>query len=132
MLRYINLKSNSRNEFLDVTESLNRELSEMRMKDGIVCIFVPHTSAAITINEGADPSVRYDIISTLKRLIPKESGYHHMEGNSDAHLKSSIIGASICVPVDEGRLVLGTWQAVYFCEFDGPRHRRVGIKALKA
>jgi secondary thiamine-phosphate synthase enzyme len=132
MLRYINIKSNNRNEFVDVTALLCNELSEMDLKDGIVCIFVPHTSAAITINEGADPSVRHDIISTLSRLIPKDSGYHHMEGNSDAHLKSSIVGASICVPVEEGKLVLGTWQAIYFCEFDGPRHRRVGIKALKA
>lgn len=131
MLKYINVKSNSRNELVDVTDQINSELSEMGISDSIICIFVPHTSAAITINEGADPSVRHDIISTLSRLIPKDAGYHHMEGNSDAHLKSSMIGASICLPVEDGQLVLGTWQAVYFCEFDGPRHRRVGIKALK-
>jgi len=132
MLKYINVKSRSRQEFLDVTAEVNSELAEMGIKDGLVCVFVPHTSAAITINEGADPNVRHDIITTLSRLIPKDAGYHHMEGNSDAHLKSSIIGATICIPVEEGRLVLGTWQALYFCEFDGPRHRRVGIKALKA
>jgi len=132
MLKYINVKSNNRQEFVDITAELNADISEMGMKDGIVCLFVPHTSAAITINEGADPNVRRDVITTLSRLIPKDAGYHHMEGNSDAHLKSSIIGATLCVPVEEGRLVLGTWQAVYFCEFDGPRHRRVGIKALKA
>ena len=132
MLRYINVKSSNRNEFMDITSELNEEIKDMGVSDGIVCVFVPHTSAAITINEGADPSVKHDIITTLARLIPKEAGYHHMEGNSDAHLKSSIIGATLSLPVEEGKLVLGTWQAVYFCEFDGPRHRRVGIKALKA
>ena len=130
MLRYINVRSNSRIEFEDITEQLNEELKDMGLKDGIVCLFVPHTSAAITINESADPNVRLDIKTALSRLIPKDAGYHHQEGNSDAHLKSSIIGATLCLPVEEGKLVLGTWQAVYFCEFDGPRHRRVGLKAV--
>lgn len=132
MLRYINVRSRNRNEFIDITAEVESELAEMKVSDGIVCIFVPHTSAGITINEGADPSVRHDILATLSRLIPKDAGYHHQEGNSDAHLKSSIIGASICVPVEGAKIALGTWQAVYFCEFDGPRHRRVGIKALSA
>lgn len=130
MLRYINVKSSKRNQFLDITAELNAEASEMGLKDAILCVFVPHTSAGITINEGADPNVKSDITNALSKLFPKDAGYHHMEGNSDAHLKSSVIGASINIPVDEGKLVLGTWQAVYFCEFDGPRHRRVGIKAI--
>lgn len=132
MLRYINVRTKNRNEFVNVTEELNVELADMGFRDGIVCLFVPHTSAGVTINEGADPSVRRDILATLSSLIPKDADYRHMEGNSDAHLKSSIIGASITVAVEEGKLVLGTWQAVYFCEFDGPRHRRLGIKAIKA
>ena len=132
MLRYINVRSKSRNEFVDITDEVNAELLDMGAVDGIVCLFVPHTSAAITINEGADPNVRHDLLTALSRLIPKDAGYLHKEGNSDAHLKSSIIGASINIPVEEGKLVLGTWQSVYFCEFDGPRHRRVGLKLLKA
>ena len=130
MLRYINVRSNSRIEFEDITAELNAELKDMGFKDGIVCLFVPHTSAAITINESADPNVRLDVNRALSRLIPKDAGYLHQEGNSDAHLKSSIIGATLCLPVEDGKLVLGTWQAIYFCEFDGPRHRRVGIKAV--
>lgn len=132
MLRYINVRSKSRNEFVDITGEVNSELLDMGAGDGIVCLFVPHTSAAITINEGADPNVRHDLLTALTRLIPKDAGYLHKEGNSDAHLKSSIIGASVNVPVEGGKLVLGTWQSLYFCEFDGPRHRRVGLKLLKA
>lgn len=132
MLRYINVRTKSRNEFVDITTELNAEIADMGFTDGIACLFVPHTTAGVTINEGADPSVRADILTTLSRLIPKDAGYRHMEGNSDAHLKSSIVGASITVVVEEGKLVLGTWQAIYFCEFDGPRHRRIGIKAVKA
>lgn len=129
-LSFINVKSNARNEFIDITEEVQKAVGEAGVADGIVCLYVPHTTAAVTINEGADPSVKYDIITTLSRLIPHVAGYRHMEGNSDAHLKSSIIGVSAMVPVSEGRLVLGTWQSIYFCEFDGPRHRRVELKLI--
>jgi len=127
---FINVKSNSRNEFIDITEEVQKQIAEAGVAKGLVILYVPHTTAAITINEGADPSVRYDIINTLSRLIPHVAGYRHMEGNSDAHLKSSIIGVSVMVPINEGSLVLGTWQSIYFCEFDGPRHRRVELKII--
>lgn len=131
MLRYINVKSRHRNEMIDITGEVEKELKETGVKSGVCYIYVPHTTAGVTINEGADPSVRHDILTTLSRLIPHDLNYAHLEGNSDAHVKSSIVGASQFVPVDEGRLILGTWQAVYFCEFDGPRHRRVILKFIQ-
>jgi secondary thiamine-phosphate synthase enzyme len=132
MLRYINVKSRHRNEMIDITGEVEKELKETGVKSGVCYIYVPHTTAAVTINEGADPSVRHDILTTLSRLIPYDLNYAHLEGNSDAHVKSSIVGASQLVPVDEGRLILGTWQSVYFCEFDGPRHRRVILKFIQS
>lgn len=130
MVRYLNVKSRLRNEFIDITARVEDLLREIGMKSGVCYLYVPHTTAGITINEGADPSVQQDILNTLSSLIPHEGGYHHMEGNSDAHIKSSIVGASQYVIVEEGRLILGTWQSVFFCEFDGPRHRRVALKFI--
>jgi secondary thiamine-phosphate synthase enzyme len=131
MVRYINVKTRKRNEFVDITGPVEKELKDSGVKSGICYIYVPHTTAAVTINEGADPSVQSDIINFLSKLVPQDMGYHHMEGNSDAHIKSSLVGASDYVLVDEGKLVLGTWQTVYFCEFDGPRHRRVALKFIE-
>ncbi|OGW57549.1 MAG: hypothetical protein A2Z09_01690 [Nitrospirae bacterium RBG_16_43_8] len=130
MLRYINVRSSQRSEFIDITEKINDVLKEAGILSGICYVYVPHTTAAVTINEGADPSVHHDIQNTLTRLVPQDMNYSHREGNADAHIKSSIIGTSQLVIIDEGRLVLGTWQAVYFCEFDGPRHRRVTLKLI--
>lgn len=130
MLRYINVRSSQRSEFIDITEKVNEVLKEAGIVSGICYVYVPHTTAAVTINEGADPSVHRDIQNALTRLVPQEMNYSHREGNADAHIKSSIIGTSQLVIIDEGRLVLGTWQAVYFCEFDGPRHRRVTLKLI--
>lgn len=130
MVRYLNVKSRHRNEFIDITARVEEMLRESGIKNGVCYIYVPHTTAGITINEGADPSVQHDILSTLSSLIPHEGGYHHMEGNSDAHIKSSLVGASQYVIVEEGKLMLGTWQSVFFCEFDGPRHRRVALKFI--
>lgn len=130
MLRYINVRSSQRSEFIDITEKINEILKESGIVSGICYVYVPHTTAAVTINEGADPSVHRDIQHALTRLVPQETNYSHREGNADAHIKSSIIGTSQLVIIDEGRLVLGTWQAVYFCEFDGPRHRRVTLKLI--
>jgi secondary thiamine-phosphate synthase enzyme len=130
MVRYLNVKSRHRNEFIDITARVEEVLREVGMKSGVCYIYVPHTTAGITINEGADPSVQHDILNTLSLLIPHEGGYHHMEGNSDAHIKSSLVGASQYVIVDEGKIMLGTWQSVFFCEFDGPRHRRVALKFI--
>jgi secondary thiamine-phosphate synthase enzyme len=100
------------------------------IKDGICCIFVPHTTAAVTVNEKADPNVIKDIAMALNKLIPFDDDYRHLEGNSAAHIKSSIIGASEILPVENGRLILGTWQAVFLCEFDGPRRRNVLLKVI--
>jgi len=130
VLRYINVRSSQRSEFIDITEKINEVIKETGILSGICYVYVPHTTAAVTINEGADPSVHRDIQNALTRLVPQEMNYSHREGNADAHIKSSIIGTSQLVIIDEGRLVLGTWQAVYFCEFDGPRHRRATLKLI--
>ena len=124
----INVKTRTRNELVDITSSVQKEVSKIRPEDGICIIFVPHTTAGITINEGADPAVCRDIISTLNDLVPAKAGYLHMEGNADSHIKASLMGSSISVIVENGRLVLGTWQKIFFCEFDGPRARKVHIK----
>lgn len=130
MVRYINVKSKQRTEFIDITYKIQEVIKEAGIVGGICFIYVPHTTAGVTINEGADPSVQRDIQNTLNRIVPHEMNYSHREGNADAHIKSSLIGASEFVIIDESRLVLGTWQAVYFCEFDGPRHRRVALKFI--
>ncbi|MDY7036161.1 MAG: secondary thiamine-phosphate synthase enzyme YjbQ [Thermodesulfobacteriota bacterium] len=124
----INVKTRTRNELVDITSSVQKEVSKIRPENGICIIFVPHTTAGITINEGADPAVCRDIISTLNDLVPAKAGYLHMEGNADSHIKASLMGSSISVIVENGRLVLGTWQKIFFCEFDGPRARKVHIK----
>lgn len=132
MVRYINVKSRQRNELIDITSEVKKELNDSGMKSGVCYIYVPHTTAGVTINEGADPSVRHDIINTLARLVPHGFNYLHLEGNSDAHVKSTLVGASHLVPFDAGRLLLGTWQSIYFCEFDGPRHRRVALTFVES
>jgi len=106
-------------------------VKESKVKEGICWLFVPHTTAGITINEGADPSVRRDILSQLSKMVPFRGDYEHLEGNSPAHIKSSLVGSSKAVFIQEGRLVLGTWQSLYFCEFDGPRHRQVMVKIME-
>lgn len=128
MVKYINVKSKSRIEFIDITEMVQDVVKESGIAKGVCFLFVPHTTAGITINEGADPSVQRDILNSLNRLIPHELNYFHREGNADAHIKSTLVGTSVHVIVEEGKLLLGTWQSVFFCEFDGPRHRRVAVK----
>jgi secondary thiamine-phosphate synthase enzyme len=128
MVRYINVKSKSRVEFIDVTGMVQETVKEAGVQDGICYLYVPHTTAGITINEGADPSVQRDIQNTLSRLVPQDVNYFHREGNADAHIKSTIVGTSVHVIVEGGKLLLGTWQSIFFCEFDGPRHRRIAIK----
>ncbi len=131
MVRYINVKSRVRNEFIDITDKIQEAVKEEGVTSGICYIFVPHTTAGVTINEGADTSVQRDIQVAMSRLVPVESDYSHREGNADAHIKSTLVGTSTVVFVDDGKLILGTWQAIYFCEFDGPRHRRVAVKVIK-
>jgi secondary thiamine-phosphate synthase enzyme len=117
------VKTSSRNQMIDITSEVTDKIPSGFT--GITLVYVPHTTAGITINEGADPSVRADILEHLEELVPAHAGYKHQEGNSDSHIKSSIIGSSINLIIENGKPVLGTWQAVYFCEFDGPRQRKV-------
>ena len=128
----ISVKSRQKTELIDVTREVEKALASGNIKDGFCFLYVPHTTAGITINESADPAVKSDILMILNQIIPWQAGYGHMEGNSPAHIKSSIIGASEWVAVENGRLVLGTWQGIFFCEFDGPRNRTLQIKLLSA
>ena len=130
MLVQIKIKTVSRTEMVDITPLLQRELSQKGFSDGICIIYVPHTTAGITINEGADPAVCMDIINKLNELVPPYAGCRHMEGNSDSHIKASLIGSSVSVIIDKGNLCLGTWQKIFFCEFDGPRSREVLMKIV--
>ena len=133
MIKEISVKSASRIELIDISSDVQRTVSESGVKNGICYLYVPHTTAAVTINEAADPSVASDIERTLARLVPEgDRSYRHTEGNSDAHIKSSIIGITEKILVERGNLVLGTWQGIFFCEFDGPRRRRVLIKMIPA
>ena len=125
-----NVQTSSRTTFVNITRDVERAVDELGIADGAVLVYCPHTTAAITINESADPDVARDIDSKLGRLVPHSDGYRHSEGNSDAHVKSSLVGCSETVLVEGGALVLGTWQGVFFCEFDGPRTRTVIVGAL--
>ena len=118
----------NRSEMIDITSKIEEELNRSGLKDGVCFLFVPHTTAGITINESADPGVATDIQEMLNKLIPWEGSYRHLEGNSAAHIKSSLIGNSVMVFVESGHLKLGTWQGIFFCEFDGPRSRKLYIK----
>lgn len=129
MFRF-SLSTDSRVCFRDITGEINQHIENSGIESGVCCIFVPHTTAAVTVNEKADPSVMRDVSIALSKLIPFDDDYRHLEGNSAAHIKSSIIGASELIPVEHARLALGTWQAVFFCEFDGPRRRNVLLKLI--
>lgn len=130
MISYINVKSRARTEFIDITEKIQEAVKEAGIVSGVCHLYVPHTTAAVTINEGADPSVQRDIQALLTKLVPFEGDYSHKEGNASAHIKATLVGITQNVFIDEGRLVLGTWQSVFFCEFDGPRHRRLALKLI--
>ncbi|RJR19931.1 MAG: YjbQ family protein [Nitrospiraceae bacterium] len=130
-MKNINIKTRTRTEFVNITDEVQKIVSESGVKEGVCHMYVPHTTAGVTINEGADPSVVRDIVSTLNKLVPHSGNYLHMEGNSDAHIKTSLIGSSQCVIIDDGKLLLGTWQAIFFCEFDGARHRRITVKVTE-
>jgi secondary thiamine-phosphate synthase enzyme len=129
-MKEINLQTNSRIEMIDITASVQTVIDKEKISNGLCIIFSPHTTAAITINENADPDVPRDIISALEKAVPLSAGYRHSEGNSAAHVKSSLVGASELVIIEKGRLVLGTWQSIFFCEFDGPRTRKFMIKII--
>jgi secondary thiamine-phosphate synthase enzyme len=127
----INVRTNSPVEMMDITASVQAAVDEKNVRTGYCIVFTPHTTAAVTINENADPDVPLDIINALEKAVPHNVHYRHSEGNSPAHVKSSLVGASETVLIENGRLVLGTWQSVFFCEFDGPRSRRVIIKVVR-
>jgi secondary thiamine-phosphate synthase enzyme len=126
----LTVKTKRRTEFVDITSEIQNLVTQSGMADGACMVYVPHTTAAVTINESADPSVRSDILMVLNQVVPWEADYRHLEGNSPAHVKSTLVGASQWVPVRDGRLALGTWQGIFFCEFDGPRTRRVQVTAI--
>lgn len=127
-MKELPVRTNDRTEFLDITELVRKTVQELGLKDGMVTVFVPHTTAGITINENADPDVTADMERALEKMVPWTAGYRHSEGNAAAHVKASLMGSSVAIPVCGGKLALGTWQAVYFCEFDGPRSRKIWIQ----
>lgn len=130
-LQEIPVHTNRREEMVDVTARVQGAVRAGGVQSGLCYVYVPHTTAAVTINEAADPTVARDVLTTLERLVPRHGDYKHAEGNADAHAKSVLIGASAVVPVADGRLVLGTWQGIFFCEFDGPRRRRMFVKCVE-
>jgi secondary thiamine-phosphate synthase enzyme len=131
VLSTVPLRTDARCQMIEVTDRVARLVAESKVTEGMVIVYVPHTTAAVTINENADPDVKHDLIRKLDALIPKhESYYQHGEGNSDSHLKTSLTGNSVMVLIEGGRLVLGTWQGVQFCEFDGPRTRSYLVKIV--
>ena len=127
----INVSSSRTDQFIDITADVAKYVRSSGVSDGICSVYIPHTTAAVTINENADPDVKSDMITGLRNIVPDDPRYDHAEGNSPAHIKSSIIGNSVQVFIENGRLVLGTWQGIYFCEFDGPRSRKVHVKVIE-
>lgn len=129
-MKEISLETHSRVEMIDITAVVQKAVSEEKIENGACLVYTPHTTAAVTINENADPDVPRDILAALDRAVPFSANYRHAEGNSAAHVKSSLVGASELIIIEKGRLVLGTWQSIFFCEFDGPRTRKVFISIL--
>ncbi len=127
----ISIKTNSKNEWIDITAEVKDQVAASKVHDGIALVYVPHTTAAVTINEHADPDVAIDVNRKLSELVPEADNYLHTEGNSDGHVKASLIGASQVIPISNGRLMLGTWQGIFFCEFEGPRQRQLFVKIIK-
>lgn len=130
MIKEIQVNTSSQTELIDITSEIEKIILANKIEDGICYLYVPHTTAAITINENADPSVQKDILMELNKIIPFNDRYSHSEGNAPAHIKASLIGSSETIFVESGRLVLGTWQGIFFCEFDGPRRRKVILKII--
>ena len=129
-MRPLSVRTQARAQMIDITGQVRTVLRESGVTSGICCVFVPHTTAAVTINENADPDVPRDILAQLEKTIPLRGDYLHSEGNSAAHIKASLFGASETILIEKGSLVLGTWQSIFFCEFDGPRTRQVYVKII--
>jgi secondary thiamine-phosphate synthase enzyme len=132
MIQTFQVKTTTQTEFIDITHAVQEAVQKAGVGDGICIIFIPHTTAAVTINENADPSVIQDIVMELNKIVPFKDQYRHLEGNSPAHIKASMVGCSEFIFIESGKLVLGTWQGIFFCEFDGPRNRKVHVKVMKA
>ena len=128
MLKTLSVQTSSQTEMVDVTGQVQKELSASGIEEGRLTLYVPHTTAGVTINEGADPAVKADILMVLNQMVPWKANYKHMEGNSPAHVKASLVGSSETVIISGGRLILGTWQKIFFCEFDGPRNRKLHLQ----
>ena len=131
-MKTFKVKTHNRAEFADVTGTVQRAVAQSGISDGMCYVYVPHTTAGITINESADPAVQADILDKLEELAPRSSRYRHREGNADSHIKASLMGSSVVIPVESGLLTLGTWQAIYFCEFDGPRSRSLLVQVVSS
>jgi secondary thiamine-phosphate synthase enzyme len=130
MISKVDIKTHSREEFQDITRTVREIVGESGVASGVCYIFVPHTTAGVTVNEHADPSVVEDIIAQLDRMVPQHGSYRHLEGNSPAHIKASLMGDSEALFIEDGKIVLGTWQGIFFCEFDGPRSRHLLVKIV--
>lgn len=130
-IQTLTVKTRAREELVDITAKVREAIASAGVANGVAYIYCPHTSAGLTIQESADPDVARDIDATLRRLVPRDDGYRHTEGNSDAHVKAALVGCSQIVPLAGGRPLLGTWQGIFFCEFDGPRTRTVLVKVLE-
>jgi secondary thiamine-phosphate synthase enzyme len=130
MIKRLEVKTSHREQFVEITSQIKAIVKAENLASGYVIIYVPHTTCGVTINENADPAVKEDMVNTFSRLVPRDKGYKHTEGNSDAHIKASLIGSSIMVLVESSTLVLGTWQGIFLAEFDGPRQRTVLIRMV--
>lgn len=128
----ITVRTRTQTEMIDITTRIQQQVTDSQVADGLCVVFVPHTTAAVTINENSDPAVSRDMLMVINKVVPWDEAYRHLEGNSPAHLKASIIGSSETIVVENGRLVLGTWQGIFFCEFDGPRTRNLEIRVIQA
>jgi secondary thiamine-phosphate synthase enzyme len=131
VLKNISIRSNQREELINVTSKISKIVRDSDIREGLVTLFVPHTTAAVTINENADPTVPVDIIGSMKKISPILPEFRHLEGNSDAHVKSSLFGCSQEIIIADGKLLLGIWQGIFFCEFDGPRNRKLFVKVCE-
>jgi secondary thiamine-phosphate synthase enzyme len=129
-MREIEVITKAKEDLIDITPRVQEEIDSSGIENGLCLVYVPHTTAGVTINENADPSVREDLLMSVKKLVPDSLPFRHMEGNSPAHVKASLIGSSINLIIEESRLSLGTWQGIFFCEFDGPRNRKVYLKTF--
>lgn len=126
----VDVKTTTREEMVDITALVRAAVKRSGVVSGLACVYCPHTTAAVTIQENTDPTVKSDMVGHLARVVPRSGPFHHAEGNSDAHIKSSLVGAQLTVIVDAGKLLLGHWQAIFFCEFDGPRARHFLLKVV--